>query len=110
LLPQRSIEAYLEILSEAGFEAFWTERHDDVLAEISDRTRRQLFTAEILVGLGKLTWRDFDFRAANAFARLARSAIQAGDLGYAIVVANKGAFAGREPIKSKPRSSTSCTA
>lgn len=81
----RPLGDYLDILAEAGLGMAWAERCDEALAEIADRARRQLFAAEMLSGLGKLDWPGFDFRAANALARLAQEAIGHGQLGYALI-------------------------
>lgn len=81
------LDSYLATLRAAGFEPSLTERHDKALAEIADRTRQQLFAAETLVGLGKLSWPGFDFRAANDLAKQANAAIRSGQLGYALVSA-----------------------
>lgn len=91
----RPLEAYLETLADAGFQACSTERHDQALTEIADRIRQQLFSAEILVGLGKLSWPEFDFRAANDLARQANAAIGSGQLGYALITSQKGLTADR---------------
>jgi ubiquinone/menaquinone biosynthesis C-methylase UbiE len=85
----RPLDVYLETLLDAGFKTNLAERRDEALAEIVDRIRQKLFAAEILVGLGKLSWPGFDFRAANDLAHQARAAITQGSLGYALVTAAK---------------------
>ena len=86
----RPLDTYLDILGAAGLGPTLTKRHDASLAELADRTRQQLLAAEILVGLGKLSWPSFDFKAANELARQARAAIGAGQLGYVLIKAERG--------------------
>ena len=87
----RPLDDYAATLSQAGLRPGRVERCDDALSEIADRVRQQLFAAEILVGLGKLSWPRFDFRAANDLARAARDAIGKGKIGYAAICATKTA-------------------
>ena len=82
-------EAYVRTLSEAGLQALRQERHDEALARLADRVRQRLFAAEVLVALGKLSWPAFDFVSANELARCVQQAIQAGQLGYTLIVAQK---------------------
>jgi SAM-dependent methyltransferase len=89
----RPLEAYLATLGDAGFRPALVERHDQCLADIADRARQQLFAAEVLVGLGKLSWPGFDFPAANELARQAQGAIGQGQLGYVLITAVKAATA-----------------
>lgn len=85
----RPLADYLDALSAAGLAPRSSERCDCVLAQIADHVRQRLFAAEVLVGLGKLNWPQFDFRAANELVREARAAIAEGHLGYALVTAAK---------------------
>ena len=78
---------YLDTLSKAGLKPRHVERRDEALAEMADRGRKQLFAAELLVGLGKLSWPGFDFKAANGLARAAREAVGSGHLGYVLITA-----------------------
>lgn len=97
------LEAYVETLGDAGFQSRLTERHDAALAEVADRMRRQLFAAEVLVGLGKLSWPGFDFRTANDLARQASAAIGAGRLGYVLISAELQPTAGDAGVLDRPR-------
>jgi SAM-dependent methyltransferase len=85
----RPVGDYVDILSAAGLTPGQVERCDVALAEIADRVRKQLFAAEVLAGLGKLSWPGFDFRAANELARQTNTAITQGLLGYALITAVK---------------------
>jgi SAM-dependent methyltransferase len=85
------LDSYIQILRSAGLDAVVTERHDTALAAVADQTRQRLFSAELLAGLGKLSWPGFDFPAANALVRGARDAIGEGRLGYALLVARRSA-------------------
>ena len=78
---------YVDVLSRAGLKTRHAERRDEALAELADRGRKQLFAAEVLVGLGKLSWPGFDFKAANGLARAAQQAIGSGQLGYVLIAA-----------------------
>ena len=85
----------MQTLSEAELQTCLTERHDEASTEIADRVRKQLFAAEMLVGLGKLSWPGFDFRAANELARQANAAISSGQLGYALITSKRALTADR---------------
>jgi arsenite methyltransferase len=87
----RPLETYLNILAGADLVPSLVERHDACLAELAYRARQQLLAAEILVGLGKLSWPGFDFKAANELARQVRTAINSGQLGYALIKVERGA-------------------
>jgi ubiquinone/menaquinone biosynthesis C-methylase UbiE len=100
----RPADDYVETLSAAGLRPRRVARCDEALAEIADRGRKQLFAAEVLAGLGKLSWPGFDFRAAGELARQARQAIGAGQLGYVLIIAGREPEAGAGPILRSSRS------
>lgn len=85
----RPLHAYIDHLAAAGLTVRHSERHDGALVETADRLRDRLFVAELLCGVGKLSWSGFDFRRANALAREARAAISGGGLGYALIAATR---------------------
>jgi len=84
----RPLEAWAALFGGAGIQAEVVERRDAALVQLADEVRRRLFSAEVLVGLGKLNWPEVDFRTANRLAAEVVAAIRAGRLGY-------GVFTGR---------------
>lgn len=87
------LEALIEIFTAAGLTLGIVERHDDALIALVDEIRRRLFGAEILAGLQKISWPDFDFRVAKEVVRDVREAARRGVLGYAIATVEKSASA-----------------
>ncbi len=51
--------------------------------------RMKLLSAEVLVGLKKLALPGVDFTSAKQMAQRALTAIQQGQLGYAVLIATK---------------------
>lgn len=84
------IEVLIEIFSAAGLAATAVETHDDALIILINEVRSRLFGAEILAGLQKISWPNFDFKTANLLARLAREAARRGALSYASLTMRKG--------------------
>jgi ubiquinone/menaquinone biosynthesis C-methylase UbiE len=85
----RPLGDYVDTLSAAGLKNSHAEICEGVLAEIADRARKQLFAAEVLAGLGKLSWPGFDFRTATDLARTAQAAITSGQLSYVLIAATR---------------------
>jgi ubiquinone/menaquinone biosynthesis C-methylase UbiE len=83
------VEVYIRCLCDAGFGAATIEPHDEALLEMARQVRTRLLGAEIMVGLKKLHLPDVDFTVAKQMAHAALSAIQQGNLGYAIIRAVK---------------------
>ena len=67
------------------------ELHDEALTELVQQIGMKLLSAEVLVGLKKLTLPNVDFTSAKQMAQSAFSAIQQGQLGYAVLIAVKPA-------------------
>lgn len=65
------------------------ERHDEALVEMVNQVRMRLLGAEIMVGLKKLDLPGVDSAAAKQMAQAALTAIRQGNLGYAIICAEK---------------------
>lgn len=65
------------------------ERHDEALRELLPQVRDRLFAAEVLSGLEKIKIPEVNFETAKRMAVAARTAIEDGRLGYAIVAAAK---------------------
>lgn len=85
----RPVEDYRSQLSAAGFVVEDIELHNEALVEMLQDIRAKLFGLEIAVGLNKLDLPGVDFTTAKTMASAAASAIEQGDLGYAIVCATR---------------------
>lgn len=89
----QSTDALVSIFTAAGMARERVETCPEALTSFIDDVRRRLFGAEILVGLRRLSWPGFDFKAANDLARRARDAAEQGALSYALLVMRKAAAA-----------------
>lgn len=90
LAGARPLEGYVAYLEEAGFTVGQTESHPAALAELVRTARTQLLGVELLVKLNKLDLpAGFDIGQAKKLARHAAGAVQAGRLGYALLVGQK---------------------
>jgi len=83
------VENYAAHLNSAGLVVQQAEPHHDALTEMVHNIRKKLLGAEIMVGLRKLDLPGVDFPAAKQMAMSALTAIQRGQLGYAILCAVK---------------------
>ena len=83
------VDTYVQYLCNGGFRVERVEPHDGALLEMVNQVRMKLLGAEIMVGLRKLELPGVDFTAAKQMARSALSAVQEGNLGYAIFHASK---------------------
>ncbi len=85
----QSVENYADCLRSAGFELGRVELHDQELTEMVQQIGMKLLSAEVLVGLKKLVLPGVDFTSAKQMAKSALTAIQKGQLGYAVLIAAK---------------------
>lgn len=83
------VETYTDYLRSAGLHVETVEPHDEALLEMVQQIQGKLLVAEILAGLKKIELPGFDWSAATQMARAALSAIERGQLGYAIITAEK---------------------
>ena len=83
------VENYADCLRSAGFELEKVELHDQALTEMVQQIGMKLLSAEVLVGLNKLVLPGVDFTSAKQMAKSALTAIQKGQLGYAVLIAAK---------------------
>ena len=83
------LDSYAAWLRRAGLRVEHAETHDHLLAEMVKSVRARLLVADVLKGLGKLDVPGLDTQQAHTFARAAAAAIDAGKLGYGVVVASK---------------------
>jgi len=67
------------------------ELHDAALIEMVQQIRIKLLSAEVLVGLKRLALPGVDITSAKRTAQSALTAIQQGQLGYAVLIATKSA-------------------
>ncbi len=79
------IESYAAQLNSAGLVVQQVEPHDEALTDLVHSMRKKLLGAEIMVGLKKLDLPGIDFTSAKQMAASALTAIQQGQLGYAIL-------------------------
>jgi arsenite methyltransferase len=83
------IETLVDVFGAAGLTLTNVENHREALTALVDDVRGRLFGAEVLSGLQKIRWPDFDFKAANRLARLAQDAALRGALSYASLTMRK---------------------
>jgi ubiquinone/menaquinone biosynthesis C-methylase UbiE len=85
----QSVDSYAEYFRSAALELEKVELHDEALTEMVHRIRMKLLSAEVLVGLKKIALPAIDFTSAKKVAQSALTAIQEGQLGYAVLIAVK---------------------
>lgn len=83
------VESYVQYLSSVGLAVETVEVHDEALTDMVRQIQAKLLGAEIMAGLKKIDLRDFDLTAAKQTAKAALGAIERGQLGYAILTAEK---------------------
>ncbi|HKW76320.1 MAG TPA: class I SAM-dependent methyltransferase [Terriglobales bacterium] len=83
------VEQYTEWFRAAGLKAQTTESHDEALIEMVRQIQAKLLGLEIMNGLKKIDLSGLDLASAKQLAQAALSAVQQGQLGYAIVTAGK---------------------
>lgn len=90
----RPLGEYAQILERAGFQIVTTERHDDairkMITQIETRLRLVQMTAE-----AEAEELGIDFDAAPGILEAAREAVDAGILGYGLIVAQASESGGR---------------
>ncbi len=85
----RPIEWYTHLLRSAGFSIETVESYDGVLREMVREIQGKLLAFEIMTGLKRIELPGFDLAAPTRMARAALSAIEGGQVGYAIITAEK---------------------
>lgn len=83
------VDGYVDYLRSAAFELEKVELHDEALFEMAQQICMKLLSAEVLVGLKKLVLPGVDFKFAKQMAQSALTALQQGQLGYAVLIAAK---------------------
>ena len=83
------VEGYIGFLGSAGLSPETTEPHNEALLEMVRQAQTKLLGVEIMMGLKKLDLPGIDLRAAKQMAQSALSAVQQGQLGYAVITARK---------------------
>ncbi len=83
----RHLSGYTKILSEAGFTISLTESHQRALSDLVKEIRAKLLGAELLLKLKQIKLPGVDFAQAKGLVKSAATAVQAGQLGYAIIIA-----------------------
>ena len=85
----RPVDGYTEMLQAAGFRMDSVTVHDDALTQMVNQIRGKLLGLEIAVGLKKINLAGVDFTNAKHMAKAALEAINAGQLGYALITATR---------------------
>jgi len=83
------VEGYIGFLGSAGLSPETTEPHNEALLEMVRQAQTKLLGVEIMTGLKKLDLPGIDLPAAKQMAQSALSAVQQGQLGYAVITARK---------------------
>lgn len=86
----RPLDAYAEILAAAGLRTVSTERHDEALLRMIDQIEARLNLLR-MTAADRLAAAGVDVTAAPAVFEAARTAVDEGVLGYALLVAAKPA-------------------
>lgn len=83
-------EDYVATFQEAGFTGFTIEDHGEALLDIVNSVRRKLLGVELAARLGRLSLGNMDLTEGKRLARRAVELIEAGVIGYTLIVARKG--------------------
>jgi arsenite methyltransferase len=83
------IEKYQEWFSSAGLIPRGTESHDDELLEMVRQVQAKLLGLEVMKGLKRIDLPGIDLTAVKQMAKAALAAVQSGQIGYAIITAEK---------------------
>ena len=84
------LENYVQYLVEAGLTIRLVEQHDEALTGMVRAIQAKLLGTELLVKLNKITLPgEIDVEQAKTMAKMAATAIQARQFGYAIIVATR---------------------
>jgi arsenite methyltransferase len=83
------IEEYVRCFRNSGLRPLTTEPHDNTLIDMVRQIQGKLLGVEIMAGLKKIDLLGLDLAAAKQMATTALAAIQKGQLGYAIIVAER---------------------
>jgi arsenite methyltransferase len=83
------IEEYVRCFRDAGLTPRTTEPHDNALIDMVRQIQGKLLGVEIMAGLKKIDLPGLDLAAAKQMATMALAAIQRGQLGYAIILAER---------------------
>jgi arsenite methyltransferase len=83
------IAQYTGILKAAGMAIEQIEPHDEALAAMVRQIGMRLLGAEVMAGLERIHLPGIDFQEANRVAKAALTAVEAGQLGYALITASK---------------------
>jgi SAM-dependent methyltransferase len=88
LADARPLEEYAAILTNAGLDVLVQERHDDALATMVDQIHARLTTLRLVAGSAPAL-ADIDFGRALELTGQAARAVDAGLIGYAVLVAGR---------------------
>jgi arsenite methyltransferase len=83
------IEKYQEWFSSAGLIPQGTESHDEALLEMVRQVQAKLLGIEVMQGLKRIDLPGIDLTAVKQMAKAALAAAQSGQIGYAIITAEK---------------------
>jgi|SRR5215469_4151438 len=83
------LEKYQQSFSSAGLVSRVTESHDEALLEMVHEVQAKLLSVEVMKGLKKIDLPGIDLTAAKRMAKAALATIQSGQIGYAIITAEK---------------------
>ena len=89
LADAQPVQSYVARFQAAGVAADRVESHSDALRAMVREVRGRLLGAEVLTKLGKLDLPGVEFDRVQALARSAAGAVEAGTLGYAVIIGTR---------------------
>lgn len=83
------VDSYASWLVNGGFTMDAVLDRSECLREMVEQVRGRMLLAEVMVGLKKLSLPNLDLTESKGFMNAVSNALQRGDLGYALLTANK---------------------
>ena len=99
----RPVREYASIVEAAGFGPPIIEQHNDALLDMARLVRRRLTAAALLARLGQVPLPIGSLTDAQRMAQAAEAAVEAGQFGYALLVAARLPVASNPPAESAAR-------
>jgi ubiquinone/menaquinone biosynthesis C-methylase UbiE len=89
LADAKSFSAYDAYLEHAGFSEIRNYDENEVLVQLAQEIKGKLMLAQLAIGLGKLSMKNFDMKRGNQYIREALEFVKTGKAGYGMIVAQR---------------------